>query len=488
MQFHVNYLHGGKYVYYTTHEHVELNNLFRGMFADPTVADAEFAAANVLLDYAPQFISNIKHHFYTMWPINVELHWVAVILHVVPAADGKSFEVNAVIADPERNPNTMSFVWKRLQRILSPARGFTLQPAPQALWYPKQVDGYSCGLRVYEIMKTILARINEVELRMLPNGFWDRMWDDLSCDFQPDKVRAEMIGIVATEALRELRWEGRLAIAPCSEVSDGVGHGPTRVLAQGRQGWLSHYPDRPSVEFSNEVQSHRNANLGGAQTTLTTLPGGPNVGVPRVSMPNVSIPSRMNPGFNASASTPAPTVLGGGTLGKKDATNMPAAKTLTRRESDMSTPEAHVSSEAVANTPQGSRRSSGSSSSSSRKSGRNGVRKTRASRRSSSSSSSSSTVVDLCDEEICLADVSILNDEQIWRRVQTAGPPSKRWAKRAQREADMSASSSSAASSCSPLSSAFSTSSSSSSSSAAACRRSTLRSAARKWDQLYNLG
>lgn len=271
MQFHVNYLHSGEYVWYTTHAHEQLNNLFRGMYAADVNSELDFLVANQQLDEEPRFFEEIRRHYFTIWPINVELHWVAIVLHVFPAPDsspdsspGKPRHVvNAVVADPERDPRTTGFVWSRLLRVLSPERGFRFpSAAPQPLWYPRQTDGYTCGLRAYEIMRVLLARINEAELRAAPEGRWEGVWADLGCDFQPDKVRAEMIGVVAVEALRGQGWGARLAVAPCEEVCDGHGGGPIPVRPAGAEGKLSHLPARAEVEYSPAVLALRSEALG----------------------------------------------------------------------------------------------------------------------------------------------------------------------------------------------------------------------------------
>lgn len=229
MQFHLNYLHPDASLWYTTHQYPQLNNLFHGMQdEDPEAGQQAFATANALLDTEPRFFHNIKSHAITLWPITVKLHWVALILHIAdpiptPSLTTTTTIAAAAIADPEHNPTTTAFIWNRLQVILSPARGFHFaSAAPQPLWYPRQTDGFSCGLRVYDIMKTMVSRVNELALgRSEDCG----LWADLSADFQPDRVRAEMIGIVGVEALRAVGWPGRLMLAPCEAVGDGCGSG-----------------------------------------------------------------------------------------------------------------------------------------------------------------------------------------------------------------------------------------------------------------------
>lgn len=49
-------------------------------------------------------------------------------------------------------------------------------------------------------------------------------------EFQTDRVRAEMIGVVGVEALRAVGWKGRLVVAPCR---DGVQDGEREGQGQG---------------------------------------------------------------------------------------------------------------------------------------------------------------------------------------------------------------------------------------------------------------
>lgn len=126
----------------------------------------------------------------------------------------------------------------------------------------------SCGFRVYDVIRTFISRINqavirswEVDITMTEdfnatnddsavsydsaigddsmildndstrsytsnqpnypdprNGYVGTLWDDLSGDFQWDKVRAEMIGIVATECMRLGNWATRISLAPVNRI------------------------------------------------------------------------------------------------------------------------------------------------------------------------------------------------------------------------------------------------------------------------------
>lgn len=98
---------------------------------------------------------------------------------------------HVIIADPS-NPNQSEWesdlVWRRLQAIFKPSRGFVFQNAePDYVWFPTQYDPYSCGLRTYEIMRVLLERINEAYHVGAPGGFHPNIWHDLSVDCQPGK-------------------------------------------------------------------------------------------------------------------------------------------------------------------------------------------------------------------------------------------------------------------------------------------------------------
>lgn len=133
-----------------------------------SAATRTFTAANAQLDTPGAGLSildAVRGNKYTLVYCGVGGHWVALMFHATTA--GRTTTIHqAVIADPLRKVGLRVLLWQRLRAIFTRARGFEFaQTAPQALWYPQQNDNYSCGLRVYEILKTMMQRINEEQIR-----------------------------------------------------------------------------------------------------------------------------------------------------------------------------------------------------------------------------------------------------------------------------------------------------------------------------------
>lgn len=76
------------------------------------------------------------------------------------------------------------------RRVFTQARGFTFEhDRPQDLYVSEQVDPFSCGLRTYNTLKTILLRINEAFHNGILNSqhYSQAIWAPLITDVQPGK-------------------------------------------------------------------------------------------------------------------------------------------------------------------------------------------------------------------------------------------------------------------------------------------------------------
>ncbi|KAG6354571.1 hypothetical protein INS49_004589 [Diaporthe citri] len=178
---------------------------------------------------------------------------------------------SAAVIEPERNAGVEKFIWERLQLILTEKRGFTFKHGePVKLWFPKQYDTNTCGFRVYEIMRIMVMRISQsVAEEGLVDGYDPRyIWQDFSGDFQPDKVRAEMIGILANVAMRYTHWSTRICIVPVSYVKDrSIGALPDTWIPTDQCGArLSDLPNRNPMQYSENIMVDRLMRLNVAPT------------------------------------------------------------------------------------------------------------------------------------------------------------------------------------------------------------------------------
>lgn len=166
--------------------------------------------------FDPDFFSRIKSREFTLWLVNTGGHWVSIILHV---QGGKV--VNYAIIEPERVPDVINLVDGRLRRLLA-IGGVEMIPSISQIkdiWFPTQQDGFSCGLRTYEILRVMIERINErYHLHGVDKIYDESLWDAMSGDFQPNKVRQLMMGIVACRAMKHQDYKARLTVTPREKI------------------------------------------------------------------------------------------------------------------------------------------------------------------------------------------------------------------------------------------------------------------------------
>lgn len=215
---------------------------------------------------AAWFDENFKSKSYVFWPTIIHAHLVLILLHFRKRGEWTDLD-HVLVADPANSPDTRQFLFDRITTIFSPNIGFRIKAtALVKFWHPTQGRDYSCGFRVYDMIRTLISRINEAVIRSWEmsedldpadddssnddssvhgssimdsdslrsymsdepdcpdpvDGYVATLWDDLSGDFQWDKVRAEMIGIVATECMRYGRWATRICLAPCDQIRNST--------------------------------------------------------------------------------------------------------------------------------------------------------------------------------------------------------------------------------------------------------------------------
>ncbi|KAG8164376.1 hypothetical protein KVR01_006294 [Diaporthe batatas] len=187
-----------------------------------------------------EFFRHIIANSWTMFPIGVRGHFLLAIIRATQAYTPEQGYIamidDLVVLDPLRDKAVETFAYERLRYyILLPTRGFEFAgKEPASLWYPEHgVRASTCGLRFYEIVRVMIERISQsVGEKGLRVDFDESpIWRDLSGDFQADKVRAEMIGIMANRAMRATDWTTRICLVPVSHVKN-------RTLDAERGSWV----------------------------------------------------------------------------------------------------------------------------------------------------------------------------------------------------------------------------------------------------------
>ncbi|KAL2279911.1 hypothetical protein FJTKL_13061 [Diaporthe vaccinii] len=180
-------------------------------------SDEAFQVTLKTLDvFDPDFFRRIGGRQFTLWLINTGGHWASIVLHVQGCQ-----VVDYAINDSERRSVLINLVDKRLRRLLA-IGGITIVPAQHQIkdiWFPTQLDGFTCGLRTYEILRVVIERINErYHLHGVNNLYDDSLWAAMSGDFQPSKVRQLMMGIVACRAMKHQDYKARLSVTPREKI------------------------------------------------------------------------------------------------------------------------------------------------------------------------------------------------------------------------------------------------------------------------------
>lgn len=162
------------------------------------------------------FFRRISNRQFTLWLANTGEHWVSLALHVQGGQ-----VVNYAINESGRRPVLINLIDDRLRRLLA-IGGIAILPARHQrrdIWFPTQLDGFTCGLRTYEILRVMIERINERYcLHGVNNLYDDSLWNAMSGDFQPSKVRQLMMGIVACRAMKHQAYKARLSVTPREKI------------------------------------------------------------------------------------------------------------------------------------------------------------------------------------------------------------------------------------------------------------------------------
>ncbi|KAG6355919.1 hypothetical protein INS49_015303 [Diaporthe citri] len=190
-------------------------------------SDEVFQVTLKTLDvFDPDFFKRISNRQFTFWLINTGVHWASIVLHV---EDGQV--VHYAINEPGKNPVLINIVDNRLRQLLT-IGGIAILPASYQIkdvWFPTQLDGFSCGLRTYEILRVMIERVNErYHLHGVVNLYDESLWDAMSGDFQPSKVRQLMMGIVACRAMKHQDYKARLSVTPREKIRGFKGPRPLR--------------------------------------------------------------------------------------------------------------------------------------------------------------------------------------------------------------------------------------------------------------------
>lgn len=190
MAFHLNFMQdrAKNFINYIPRidDLVDFDALFDMEDQDQDTAESNFVANNAAFgNRHGDFFTAIKNYSYTLMAVGVENHYAGLILHQVHQG-GISYISHTYIVDPAYIPSYNDLIWNRLQRILTSERGFRFaKQRPDQMWCPAQTDNYSCGLRVYDVLKNILFRVNEIAHKGFPHAYHPAVFGPVSGEFQP---------------------------------------------------------------------------------------------------------------------------------------------------------------------------------------------------------------------------------------------------------------------------------------------------------------
>lgn len=166
--------------------------------------------------FDPDFFKRMSSRQFTLWLINTGEHWASIMLHL-QGGQVADYAIN----ESGRRLDHINLIDNRLRRLLA-IGGITILPAQHQIrdiWFPTQLDGFTCGLRTYEALRVMIERINErYHLHGVDNLYDDSLWDAMSGDFQPSKVRQLMMGIVACRAMKHQDYKARLSVTPREKI------------------------------------------------------------------------------------------------------------------------------------------------------------------------------------------------------------------------------------------------------------------------------
>lgn len=129
----------------------------------------------------------------------------------------------SVIHPAKHKPST-KLIYDRLRDLLEYYGFEVAAEVQQDIWTPKQDDNWSCGLHVYDTIRVLTERIATIILKGRPNGYSETLWDALSGIFEPEKVRLELMGVLASCALISVDYKARVVIRLSTAVRDSKGN------------------------------------------------------------------------------------------------------------------------------------------------------------------------------------------------------------------------------------------------------------------------
>lgn len=254
-------------------------------------SEETFQVALKTLDvFEPDFFRRISSHRFTLWLINTGEHWVSIVLHVQAGQ-----VVNYAINEPGRRPALINLVDSRLRRLLA-IGGVAIVPTLNQIkdvWFPTQLDGFTCGLRIYEILRVMVERVNErYHLHGVDNLYDDSLWAPMSGDFQPSKVRQLMMGIVACRAMKHQDYKARLSVTPRERIRGFKGPRHVRRLdafdglepVQSQQGGAGPGPQAggrgktPTPDANEDMQDVADLPRGAPARATRSATAGPHFG------------------------------------------------------------------------------------------------------------------------------------------------------------------------------------------------------------------
>ncbi|KAK8051836.1 hypothetical protein PG993_003221 [Apiospora rasikravindrae] len=220
----------------------------------------------------------IRAREFTIWPIHTTDHFVTILLRMrrsdpnAPPSSPYDEMAQFTILEPVGNLLMVKRIHRRLRHILSRDGIRIGEDAFRGLWYPKQHDGYSCGIRAYRMAKEFMERLSWIhEIYPLifhltnkpvqldiqghlslqnplthspvpfgrspnpmdgPQGptpstleaeadFERLLWGQpFSGNFNGDRVRQEMTAGAAFRAIEFFDWEARVGVVPIRNVAD----------------------------------------------------------------------------------------------------------------------------------------------------------------------------------------------------------------------------------------------------------------------------
>lgn len=198
----------------------------------------------------PDFVTRIRERQYTIWPTNVGNHWVVIIIRTAPKSVNDEPTPHRrvshiAVVDPARHEKTINLVHQRIRLFLE-HHLFTIDDNSRtSIWLPKQRDSWSCGVVAYNIAKVMIKRIKKTVLTSSPGFYSNDIWGPMSGDFQPSKVRLELVGLLAVVALTKEKSAVKITTVPIAHEAGFSGTSCTQRKVKYKIGRVQAYQKPP---------------------------------------------------------------------------------------------------------------------------------------------------------------------------------------------------------------------------------------------------